>query len=188
MFRIFCNQRHGAVDDLLVDLVDLAVHAHDLICVKAVARDERIECPLEHLPDEQHLFREVDLLRRFAGTALGETKRVARDIHGEVADPFELAVDFQNRDDVAQIAGNGLVKCENLQTLLLDGDLHAVDRIVAGDDGGCHFAVRLRGGGDGLPDRGLDRGSKRTYHPFESDDLFFQLFSHGFCLLIRTGR
>ena len=59
---------------------------------------------------------------------VGKLHGALADVGGEVADALELAVDLDDGDDEAQVAGHRLVQREELEALLLDLDLVLVDR------------------------------------------------------------
>ena len=70
---------------------------------------------------------EGDFDGRFGGQAHG----LAGDIHRHVADPLQIVVDFQGRDDQAQIGGHRLVQGQGFQALFLDFDLKVIDFQIA---------------------------------------------------------
>ena len=55
------------------------------------------------------------------------------DIDREVADPLEVGVDLDRRDDRAQIGGHRLVQRQQLEASVIDLDVQLVDRAVAGE-------------------------------------------------------
>ena len=62
---------------------------------------------------------------------LEKRKRPLGDALGQVADPFEAAVDAHDGQDEPQVAGHGLPEGEDVEALGLDLDLHLVDVGVA---------------------------------------------------------
>ena len=73
-------------------------------------------------------MREVTVSKSNGISILGCPRiNAAGDICRYVAYVFKLVVDFQNRDDKAQVARDGLVEREYFQALLLRIHLHFVD-------------------------------------------------------------
>ena len=81
--------------------------------------------------------------------ALGDVDRV-------VADPLQVVVDLQRRHEEPQVHGDRLLQGEQLDGLLLDDHLHAVDLGVGGDDAGRLLRVDLRQRLDRALDLALD--------------------------------
>ena len=69
---------------------------------------------------------------------------------------------------------------ENLQALLLDGDLMLVDDVVVSDELPGGGIVPLPGGGDRLSDRILHLGRQFADQPLQVADLLGKMSSHSF--------
>ena len=50
-----------------------------------------------------------------------------------IADALEIVRDLERRGDEAQVAGERLLERQQAQAVLVDGDLHAVDRAIVGE-------------------------------------------------------
>ncbi len=57
------------------------------------------------------------------------------DVHRQVADAFEVAVDLDRGDDRAEVRGHRLIEREQPEAPIVDVDVQAVDRLVAGEHG-----------------------------------------------------
>ena len=53
------------------------------------------------------------------------------DVDRQVADPLEVGVDLDRRDDGAQVGGHRLVQGQQLEAAVVDLDVQLVDRLVA---------------------------------------------------------
>ena len=60
--------------------------------------------------------------------------RALGDVDGVVADALEVVVDLQRRDQEPQVHGDRLLERQELDRLVLDHHLHAVDLLVGRDD------------------------------------------------------
>ena len=106
-----------------------------------VAADERLQGVRQHVAcqpghlDDLGLGRDRPRLRQPLGAL--------RDVHRVVADPLEVVGDLERRGEHAEVARHRLLEREEVDALLLDLDLHAVDDPVAGDDAPGLLAVAL---------------------------------------------
>ncbi len=110
------------------------------------------------------------------------------DVDREVADPLQGGVDLDGGDDEAQVAGHRLVERQRLEAVLLDVDLHEVDREVALDGLGGERLVAVLHSGERPPQVVFDQGAQREDALLQVADLALQLCRHGRPSLSRTGR
>ena len=105
-----------------VQHVDLVVGGHDVARSQSVLAHERVEGLLE---DRAGAFGHHRDSRRHRHRVLVERVASARSAMfvGQVADALQLAVDLDDGDEEAQVAGDGLVQRQDLEALLLDLDL-----------------------------------------------------------------
>ena len=57
------------------------------------------------------------------------------DVHGQVADTFEVAVDLHGGDDGTEVGRHRLVERQQSEAAVVHVDMQAVDRLVAGQHG-----------------------------------------------------
>ena len=106
-----------------------------------VAADVGVERVAQHRLGDVGHPRDVDQLldRRVAHVA----PHRLRDVDRQVADPLEVGVDLDRRDDRPQVDGHRLVQRQQLEAAAVDLDVQLVDRPVAGqhpvDHGGVAF-------------------------------------------------
>ncbi len=89
----------------------------------------------------------------------GEGGDLLGDVDGAVGDAFEVAVDLDDGEDGAEVAGGGLVEGEEINGLFFDFDFLGVDGGFFGeDDVGGGGAAGEEGGG-GVLEGGLGHAS-----------------------------
>ncbi len=104
-----------------------------------------------------------------------ERHRAFADVGGEVADALQLAVDLDDGDEEAQIAGDRLVERQQLEALLFDLDLLLVDLEVADDDLARLVAIALLDGLERDAQVVLHEGSKREDLALELVELALEM-------------
>jgi len=105
---------------------------------------------------------------RVTASIVGQIESPFSDIDSEIADPFEVVVDFEYGDDETQITGQRLVQSEYFQTFFLDSDLAVVDEIVLGYDLAGQFPALFDQGAECLVGGILD-------HRRHAQKLFLQV-------------
>ena len=125
-----------------VQRVHLVVAQADLAAGRGVAADERLERVGQHLArqprhlDDLGLGRDRPALVQPLGR-LGDVDRV-------VAHPLEVVGDLERGGEHPEVAGHRLLEGEEVDALLLDLDLHAVDDPVARDHRAAPSRCRAR--------------------------------------------
>src|SRR5580658_7882897 len=94
-----------------------------------------------------------------------------RDVHGLVANAFEVAIDARNSEEKAQVSGHGLLQCEQALDALVNFDLHFVDRVFLREHGFREVFFGVQDGMDCLMDRALGEAS----HPQQPLLQFFEI-------------
>ncbi|MBI3636533.1 MAG: hypothetical protein HY216_10055 [Candidatus Rokubacteria bacterium] len=163
--RIAQHEREQLAIDLLVERVDLVVAPRDRLGRGSVPRDERVERAAEHLAAERGHPRDVDERLQEGRVAVAEDD--LRDPRAVVADPLELADDLQHRDDLAQVAGDRLLRRDEVDRTVLDREPQRVDLAVARDDGLRELAVEVRERAHAPLDGHVDEASEGAQVPLE---------------------
>ena len=115
-----------------VQRVHLVVPETDLAAGRRVPPNESLEGVGKHVPGEPgHLD---DLGLRRDRPALREPLRALGDVDRVVADPLEIVGDLERGGEHPEVPRHRLLQGEEVDALLLDLDLHAVDHPVAHDD------------------------------------------------------
>ncbi len=76
----------------------------------------------------------VDLHALRTHRLIGKLDRVLRNVHGIIADAFEVGRDFQHRCDFAQLACDRLLPPDQLDAVGFHATAQIVDDVVAGND------------------------------------------------------
>ena len=92
-------------------------------------------------------------------TSRGEELRPLCHVHGQIADAFEIGDDLEGGGDEAQIGRGGLIQRQRADALLVDRELHLIDRAVGVDDPAGELRVAFQQRPDGLADVGVDQAS-----------------------------
>ena len=113
----------------VLELVQPVVPGDHRAGVVRVPVYERVERIPQHRP--RHAAHLVQF-GRDGNLLFGPRQPLGRfgDVHRMVADPLEVVVDLEHRDEYAQIARDRMVKREDLHRGLLDLDLDPVDGVV----------------------------------------------------------
>ena len=86
----------------------------------------------------------------------GQGGRLAGDVHRHVADPLQVVVDLQGRNQLPQVDRHRLVQGQRLEAFLLEVDLAAIDVFVHRLHFPGKFRVAVEQGADRLLDLLLD--------------------------------
>jgi len=103
------------------------------------------------------------------------------DIDRDIGDPLQLAVDLDDRDDQAQVAGHRLMEGKDFEAFLLHPDLHVVDLPVRGHDQCSLGLVPVLQKGAGPPQTVLHQGAQLEDHLLQLVDLTMEMHmaAHG---------
>ena len=94
---------------------------------------------------------------------VGEHERDLRDALGVVGHALEIDDDVQHRDDRAQIAGQRLLRGDQLEALVLDVVALLVDAQVVGDDLAGKIEVAFGERPDGALDSVVDHRAEQQH-------------------------
>ena len=65
------------------------------------------------------------------------------DVDRKVANPFEIVIDFNGRDDDPQVNSHGLMQSQQLEAAVVDFEVELVNRFIASYHFGHEVAVPL---------------------------------------------
>ena len=108
----------------------------------------------------------------------GQGGRLAGDVHRHVADPLQVVVDLQGRNQLPQIDRHRLVQGQRLEAFLLEVDFPAVDIVVHCLNFLGEFGVAVEQGADRLLDLLLDDRADQQQVSFEFIDFSLQVDRH----------
>ena len=126
-----CSICQQLAEDLRFQRIQRIVFVEDVLGQGGVAPDERIERVAEHALSNGRHPRNVNQLLdwRVSGVL---TRRLGN-VDREIANPFQVGVDLDGRDNRSQVDGHRLVKRKQCETAIIDLDVQTVQRSVAGD-------------------------------------------------------
>jgi hypothetical protein len=167
--RVFHHVSKKLAKQLIAKPIDLIVALEDALRKFLVAANDGIQTVADHSLGEFAHTRKIDirLHLRVAHDAHGGL----RDVHGLVADAFEVAVDAGNRKEEAKIRGHGGLQGELALDALIDLDLHFVDGIFFVEHSFRNTFVRIKYGMNGL----MDGTFGEAAHPKQALLQFFEI-------------
>ena len=112
----------------------------------------------------------------------GQGGRLAGDVHRHVADPLQVVVDLQGRNQLPQVDRHRLVQGQRLEAFLFEVDLPAVDVLVHRLHFPGEFGVAVEQGADRLLDLLLDDRADQQQVALEFVDFSLQVDRHAFSL------
>lgn len=151
VLRLLLNELEQIGVRAAIHAVNLVVHFADRIGEAGIALKQGVNCGADHAAGVLAHGREVDGQVDIVG--LHDVAGAARDAHGLIADAFEVAVDFDDGEDKAEIDGHGLLFGEEFVGHLVEFALSGVDGGFVLPDVLTEVEIAL----DVRIDRGLDR-------------------------------
>jgi hypothetical protein len=102
-----------------------------------------------------------------------------RNIHGLIANAFEVAIDTRNSEEKAQVGGHGLLQSEQSLNALVNFNLHFVDRVFFGENGLGEVLFGVEDGMDGLMDRALGEAPHPQQALLQLFEIAIEMSFHG---------
>ena len=162
---------------VLVDFVDSVIKTDDFGGSDDVMISHGVKGFLQHISCFGYHNGKIEFVD-LAFCNFGHARHALSDVDGHVSDAFDFSVDFEDGDDLAQVAGNGLVQSQNFQAFLLNGDFRLVDFAVLADDLLGNVKQMVDDGFNSEVNRVLDPGSLVGEHVLEVADSLDEMRLH----------
>jgi hypothetical protein len=108
----------------------------------------------------------------------GNAEHSLGDVHGQVANTFQVRIDFEDGSDATEIDRDWLVEGEHLQAFFFNPVLALVDSFISRDDLSGERAVAAAQGTDGLVDGSFHHRRLAEDILLQDLQIVFEVFGH----------
>ena len=174
---VFAEAPFDVFECFAVDVIDFIILEQDLFCQIYLLANEGIDRASEHPLDASG--HAVNIERHGKGGVFTEEADALGDAGGEIADSFEVVINFENGDDEAEVIRDGLMKGEDFLAFLFDAHFGFINKFVGFYDLFCEIRIVRINGFNGAVQVLLDQPAEGEEVSIQVVDFTNEELSHG---------